>query len=108
MYFFNDTATTEIYTLSLLDALPICFGVDGRDGWIGRQFGVLAEMQLDRLHQANGKRAEQLQPRAAHQGAVGFEREGRKVAVQRVGGNVDLIFDLVWRFRLGGCREAFR
>src|SRR3712207_8123698 len=23
-YFFNDTATTEIYTLSLLDALPIC------------------------------------------------------------------------------------
>src|SRR3990167_3675141 len=24
--FFNDTATTEIYTLSLHDALPICFG----------------------------------------------------------------------------------
>src|ERR1035437_10537834 len=23
-FFFNDTATTEIYTLSLLDALPIC------------------------------------------------------------------------------------
>src|SRR3712207_6860139 len=23
-YFFNDTATTEIYTLSLHDALPIC------------------------------------------------------------------------------------
>src|SRR3712207_8594615 len=27
MFFFNDTATTEIYTLSLHDALPIC-----RDG----------------------------------------------------------------------------
>src|ERR1039458_10746644 len=27
-FFFNDTATTEIYTLSLHDALPIC----GRDG----------------------------------------------------------------------------
>src|SRR5260221_10951611 len=27
-FFFNDTATTEIYTLSLHDALPICrFGV---------------------------------------------------------------------------------
>src|SRR5256885_1148907 len=26
-FFFNDTATTEIYTLSLHDALPIC------DGW---------------------------------------------------------------------------
>src|SRR3712207_8147079 len=24
MFFFNDTATTEIYTLSLPDALPIC------------------------------------------------------------------------------------
>src|SRR5258705_5526195 len=27
-FFFNDTATTEIYTLSLHDALPICVGVD--------------------------------------------------------------------------------
>src|SRR2546427_7998183 len=28
-FFFNDTATTEIYTLSLHDALPICCGEDG-------------------------------------------------------------------------------
>ena len=32
VFFFNDTATTEIYTLSLHDALPIClehyFSVD--------------------------------------------------------------------------------
>src|SRR5256885_9660186 len=27
-FFFNDTATTEIYTLSLHDALPISYGVD--------------------------------------------------------------------------------
>src|ERR1051325_12090242 len=42
--FFNDTATTEIYTLSLHDALPICmhslvaledFGVQ-----LGEEFGV--------------------------------------------------------------------
>src|SRR5574342_779551 len=26
LFFFNDTATTEIYTLSLHDALPICDG----------------------------------------------------------------------------------
>src|SRR5205823_6944492 len=26
VFFFNDTATTEIYTLSLHDALPICLG----------------------------------------------------------------------------------
>src|SRR3712207_7680664 len=29
IFFFNDTATTEIYTLSLHDALPIC-DADGR------------------------------------------------------------------------------
>src|SRR2546429_9203943 len=28
-FFFNDTATTEIYTLSLHDALPICLWHDG-------------------------------------------------------------------------------
>src|SRR5216683_4107511 len=28
-FFFNDTATTEIYTLSLHDALPISFSPDG-------------------------------------------------------------------------------
>src|SRR5471030_3346221 len=27
-FFFNDTATTEIYTLSLHDALPICGGIE--------------------------------------------------------------------------------
>src|SRR3712207_6930844 len=27
VFFFNDTATTEIYTLSLHDALPICGGI---------------------------------------------------------------------------------
>ena len=30
-FFFNDTATTEIYTLSLHDALPICGGDGGGD-----------------------------------------------------------------------------
>src|SRR3712207_8118583 len=30
IFFFNDTATTEIYTLSLHDALPICGGLRGR------------------------------------------------------------------------------
>src|SRR3989304_10028013 len=37
-FFFNDTATTEIYTLSLHDALPICedFSTQGE---IGGSFG---------------------------------------------------------------------
>src|SRR5574339_137102 len=38
VFFFNDTATTEIYTLSLHDALPICTagaagGSSGRGSW---------------------------------------------------------------------------
>src|SRR5205823_14025899 len=32
LFFFNHPATTEIYTLSLHDALPICDGVLGSDG----------------------------------------------------------------------------
>src|SRR3712207_7535011 len=31
VFFFNDTATTEIYTLSLHDALPICYMPLGTD-----------------------------------------------------------------------------
>src|SRR2546430_17404888 len=33
-FFFNDTATTEIYTLSLHDALPIC-EADALDAFVG-------------------------------------------------------------------------
>src|SRR5438132_13946255 len=37
LFFFNDTATTEIYTLSLHDALPIC------NSWRPRKYhGALA------------------------------------------------------------------
>src|SRR3712207_6913885 len=50
LFFFNDTATTEIYTLSLHDALPICFEearshvLPGephgtRTGWLAMPFG---------------------------------------------------------------------
>src|SRR2546429_5402775 len=31
LFFFNDTATTEIYTLSLHDALPICYIANPRE-----------------------------------------------------------------------------
>src|SRR5437868_15464651 len=34
IFFFNDPATTEIYTLSLHDALPISIGARNRDWWI--------------------------------------------------------------------------
>src|SRR6266566_10167216 len=44
-FFFNDTATTEIYTLSLHDALPIC----ARDGLQqGTRIGLPAHGVIER------------------------------------------------------------
>src|SRR5260370_38085134 len=44
-FFFNDTATTEIYTLSLHDALPICVG-ERRDFTGGVPTGALVLIGL--------------------------------------------------------------
>src|SRR3989442_9892132 len=52
-FFFNDTATTEIYTLSLHDALPICPAVERRRG----------DRRLD--HGRRGLRHRARQPRGA-------------------------------------------
>src|SRR6266487_3019749 len=56
-FFFNDTATTEIYTLSLHDALPI------RPAQQFRSLGVgIEDLAARREHQSGcGQRAEQLQ-----------------------------------------------
>src|SRR3989449_11199377 len=54
-FFFNDTATTEIYTLSLHDALPI-LGVGmaprGEVGLIFAQIGLTAGILSNRLFSA--------------------------------------------------------
>src|SRR2546429_6698147 len=50
-FFFNDTATTEIYTLSLHDALPILV-VDS-----GLLLGVFAHPQFARVGLASGAKA---------------------------------------------------
>src|SRR2546425_11990591 len=47
-FFFNDTATTEIYTLSLHDALPICLDVLVEPGT--RPLLRDPHRVLDRLH----------------------------------------------------------
>src|SRR5687768_18541438 len=52
-FFFNDTATTEIYTLSLHDALPICTAFPE---WRGNLFvGSPGQERLVRLAIANGR-----------------------------------------------------
>src|SRR2546422_1356339 len=49
-FFFNDTATTEIYTLSLHDALPIlnARGIAAATGWIGSGVCGAISSALDR------------------------------------------------------------
>ena len=44
-FFFNDTATTEIYTLSLHDALPILTVVDAAGIVRGRQYLLRLEVK---------------------------------------------------------------
>src|SRR5258706_7997548 len=51
-FFFNDTATTEIYTLSLHDALPICSQFNpqpaaaAEPSWLGSRAVALAALLL--------------------------------------------------------------
>src|SRR5579859_8289312 len=46
-FFFNDTATTEIYTLSLHDALPISFTNQGERKTLTPRFGGSAEARSE-------------------------------------------------------------
>src|SRR6266550_7936541 len=56
-FFFNDTATTEIYTLSLHDALPILHAVARRSaGDVGRPAGLCLRLQDGRLEDRKSTR----------------------------------------------------
>src|SRR3712207_8874240 len=66
VFFFNDTATTEIYTLSLHDALPILVRL-ARHGGRGAEPRARARQRLHR-------RAERAGPRALH--AAGLAPRG--------------------------------
>src|SRR2546430_15823742 len=56
-FFFNDTATTEIYTLSLHDALPIYHFANFRGGPLA--FGGLVHHSFDFIH-------DRFQPGSSH------------------------------------------
>src|SRR6266540_3687996 len=70
-FFFNDTATTEIYTLSLHDALPICFEVLAHP-----PAGETTVAGDDRVDDA-GVRVPRVRHRAGRQGAAVAEVEDR-------------------------------
>src|SRR2546430_8174481 len=59
-FFFNDTATTEIYTLSLHDALPICLRhADDLADLLGRHAGARGDpagVGVRRRHERIGDR----------------------------------------------------
>src|SRR3989475_6111686 len=61
-FFFNDTATTEIYTLSLHDALPICQHV----GLPGRERDVRLALELELPLQSPQRRHELPRARQIH------------------------------------------
>src|SRR2546430_16709428 len=54
LFFFNDTATTEIYTLSLHDALPISAAAAAHDVILFDQLAGLAVHAVDADHPAAG------------------------------------------------------
>src|SRR3712207_7645596 len=76
-FFFNDTATTEIYTLSLHDALPICCGAGDVEPRVGAGRRPLRRHQ-HRRHRAVGvdggpRRSVRLRP--AGLGPAGWRSE---------------------------------
>src|SRR6185312_17448592 len=55
-FFFNDTATTEIYTLSLHDALPIFVGaahLDAHVGWVVERLASHEDRKSTRLNSSH-------------------------------------------------------
>src|SRR2546430_13631406 len=69
-FFFNDTATTEIYTLSLHDALPISDGAEGHGLAPGHGAQRRAKPVLDRRLPGRGESV------AAHGAQIGNDRSG--------------------------------
>src|SRR2546422_10821920 len=73
-FFFNDTATTEIYTLSLHDALPICGGAPPH-GPSRRSDGLMQEFMHKAVEVLRLELMAQLALGTILGGAIGLERE---------------------------------
>src|SRR3990172_5468161 len=63
VFFFNDTATTEIYTLSLHDALPICTGLRIRSSAMPIRSGLYSLAQSPRRTWRSEEHTSELQSR---------------------------------------------
>src|SRR2546429_5683618 len=77
-FFFNDTATTEIYTLSLHDALPICIGWCGTNQTLVPHFPRSRSEVFPAAREARTARASGAAKKAAvHTGCQVFPSRGR-------------------------------
>src|SRR5258708_26039992 len=78
-FFFNDTATTEIYTLSLHDALPIFSGAMAKagkgllEGTLQAGTSAVSDKLLD-LVGLGGKKRQKCQPADRKSGSAGMPR----------------------------------
>src|SRR3712207_7872867 len=81
LFFFNDTATTEIYTLSLHDALPICATcrrtpVSGTGSDAGAKHRSVAR---NHSQQTEGDRGDCRQRRRAHPASLPRDRKSTRL-----------------------------
>src|SRR5256885_11275708 len=72
-FFFNDTATTEIYTLSLHDALPIW----REEGWKGEREGKRGRRGRNRGRE-EGREGERKEKKGGKDGRKEGRKKGRK------------------------------
>src|SRR3990172_5481571 len=63
VFFFNDTATPEIYPLSLHDALPISGGAGDLEGWLEMPMAVGIVGGATRVHPRSEEHTSELQSR---------------------------------------------
>src|SRR2546430_17437790 len=84
-FFFNDTATTEIYTLSLHDALPICVPLCA-DQFKLVEFGGALVSRIDRESHSAWQFPECAGSTAGHRGLyASLERKPQAVHLERHG-----------------------
>src|SRR3712207_7006646 len=76
---FNDTATTEIYTLSLHDALPISRGLVEVDHHVTTEDRVEGAMHRPRLHEVETCHAHQLAHVVVHLPGGGRDRKSTRL-----------------------------
>src|SRR5256886_5935368 len=107
LFFFNDTATTEIYTLSLHDALPIYLRTDVRNRTaVPPAIHVFHTEAVARANANTGGAVLRTQcSEHLYHLAVDFRRDETLAVGVEAGGRPHLILDAALECECGGRRE---